>query len=267
MRKALFISMATVLLGTPAFSASLQDWEFNINGTDYYPSGGSTFASVPGLNTSGYSSSQSLGSFAITYTAASTGTFYVGAYFDDPAGVPFYNEFGTQNGSAATGQTWQIDIPEYSAVSKNLGPGTIVDNLANASLDDTNHVPGGTSNFLLDCGANAANGTANTGCNDFVSMATGFSFSLSAGQTETITFTLSATNPGGFSLEDTNTEDTSNNNGTSNVFLSGSAVAGSAPPPPPPPPPPGTPEPATWGLFATAGGILALGLKRKGFRK
>ena len=50
-RMSKFTTIFTVMIAgvfAPAFYASsLQDWEFNINGTTYYPSKGSTFASFP----------------------------------------------------------------------------------------------------------------------------------------------------------------------------------------------------------------------------
>src|SRR5271165_3189138 len=185
--------LAVVLAGmfvTSAYPDSLQDWEFNVNGATYYPSGGSTFASVPGLDASAFSSATGLGTFELTFSPGAAGNYYVGAFFFDPASVPFYNEYGIVNGSAAAGQSWQIDIPQYDATSANNGAGTIIDNLAAGTLDDTNSITGTTSNYLNDCGANTLGGTPNTSCNDLVSMALGFNFSLAAGQSEVITLNL-----------------------------------------------------------------------------
>jgi hypothetical protein len=243
----------------PAFYASsLQDWEINVNGTDYFPSGGSTFASIANLTQSGFNSTTGLGTYQLTYTAGASGSFYIGAYFYVPAGIPFYNEYGAVNGSAAKGETWQIDSPEYSQTSLNRPAGTIVDNLASEALDNTNSVPGSTSNYLNNCGANGGS-AANTACDDFVSMALGFSFSLSKGQTETVDFTVGTSAPTGFSLEDIHPVDGSNA-AALDVYLSGSATAGTQPPPPPPPS--GAPEPASAGLVAAAVGVLAFAKMR-----
>ncbi len=213
---------AAGLLAPMAFSSSLQDWEFNVNGTDYYPAGGSTFASVPGLNSSAFNATTGQGTLTLTFNPGAACTYYVGGFFYTPVGVPFYNEYGAVNGSAAAGQNWQIDVPEYDVVSGNHGAGTIVDNLASGSLNDTNSVPGSTSNYLNNCGANGG-GSATATCDDFVSLATGFKFTLTSKQEEIITFDVSPSNPGGFSIEDIHPVDGSNTT-QADLFLSASAA-------------------------------------------
>jgi hypothetical protein len=89
------------LLAPTAFPSSLQDWEFNINGTDYFPSGGATLATVPGLTVS---TSGSTTTYTVTFNPGSAGTFYVGAFIYQPAGIPFYNEHAAQTGAATTGE-------------------------------------------------------------------------------------------------------------------------------------------------------------------
>ena len=240
-------------LSVPALASSLQDWQFNVNGTSYFPANGNTFASVSGLSTTAFNEITGQGTLTLTYKPGAAGTYYVGAYFFDPVGVPFYNEYGMVNGSATLGQTWQIDVPQYSVISANHGPGTIVDNLSAQALDNTNHITGTTSNYLNNCGANTSGAAAGATCNDFVSMAMGFTFTLTAAETETVTVKLSTANPGGFSLEAVHPVDGSNPS-AANLYYSGSAVVGSNPPPPPP----NSPEPATWSLLAI-GGVLAFG--------
>jgi hypothetical protein len=246
----------------PAFYASsLQDWEFNINGTDYFPSGGATLATVPGLTQVGFNATTGVGTYQIK--TSTVGADYIAAFFYVPAGIPFYNEFGATSGSLAGGETWQIDVPEYDVSSANHGAGTIVDNLAGEALDEKNTVPGSTSNYLNNCGANGG-GTATSTCNDFVSMALGFKFTpLTTGQTETVTFTIGTSNPGIFSLIDSHPVDGSNVSALS-IYLSGTAVLGNAPPPPPPPS--GAPEPASAGLAAAAAGVLAFAKMRRSRR-
>jgi len=246
----LFVAVAPGFCGSiPA----LQDWEFNINGTDYYPAGGATLGSVPGLNSSGYDSTTGLGSLVVTFNPGAAGSYYIGAWFFDPVGVPFYNEYGAANGSPASGQTWQIDIPEYDATSANHGTGTILDNLASGTLNNTNSVPGTLTNYLGDCGANTAGAAPNANCNDLVSMAQGFSFTLAAGQEEVITLAFSLSNPGGFSLEDVHPID-GNNPSETDLFYSESAVTKS---------PSTTPEPASWALFAAGAAFLVAGMRRR----
>jgi hypothetical protein len=252
----LCLAVAPAFCSTPA----LQDWEFNVNGTDYYPAGGATLSTVPGLNSSAFNATTGLGTLTLTFDPGTAGSYYVGAWFFDPASVPFYNEYGVVNGTPASGQTWQIDIPEYDATSANIGSGTIIDNLAAETLDDTNTVPGTLSNYLFNCGANGG-GSANPDCNDLVSMAQGFNFTLTAGEEEVITLSLSLSNPGGFTTEEVHPVDGHNTSAT-DVFYSGSAATESAVAPPPPPPPTTVPEPSTWVLLAMGVVFLAGGARR-----
>jgi hypothetical protein len=248
--------IAAGIFTTAAFPSSLQDWEFNINGTAYYPAEGDTFASVPGLDASGFNSTTGIGTITITYDPGAAGSYYVGGFFFDPVGVPFYNEYGQVNGSPDAGQSYEIDVPEYDVSSNNHGLGTIVDDLAAGALTNTNTVPGTMTNYLNNCGANGG-GAVTAACNDFVSMALGFNFSLTADQEEVITLDLSATDPGGFSLQDVHPIDGSNTTAAS-VFYSGSAIAecsrdcgGGGPPPP-------VPEPSYTSFAAI--GLVALTL-------
>jgi hypothetical protein len=240
-----------------ADSTSLQDWEFNVNGTTYFPSGGATLGTVPGLNSAGFNSTTGLGTLTLTFNPGAAGSYFVGGFFYTPVGVPFYNNHGVVNGATGAGQSWQIDVPQYDLTTANHGPGTIIDNLAAGALDNTNHIPGHDDNFGLACGANGGN-PVNTNCNDFVSLAQGFHFSLNANQEEIITFSFSTTDPGGFTLEAVHPVD-SGTTAQQNLFFSASAQAqcvgptcGGA-----------VPEPSSLNLMATAGvmGMLALALK------
>jgi hypothetical protein len=260
--KFLIFAALFCITAQPAFS-DIQDWEFNINGTDYYPAGGATFASVPGLNVSGFNTTTGIGTITLTFDPGTGGNFYIGAWIWNPAGVPFYNEYGAVNGSAASGQSWQIDVPEYDVTNdSNHGPGTILDNLAAGALSDTNSIPGTTSNYLQNCGANGG-GAINTSCNGDVSMALGFSFSLAdSTQEEVITLNVSNSNPGGFSLEDVHPVDAANTSAT-DLYFSGSAVEQAVGSSGPPPPPPAVPEPASYLLLATVAAFLGIRMRTR----
>lgn len=252
------VAIVAASLVPAAFCSSLQDWEFNVNGTDYYPANGNTLSSVPGLVSSSFNSTTGLGTLTLTFDPGKAGSYYLGAWFFVPVTTPFYNEYGVVNGGAAAGQQWQIDIPEYDAVSANHGSGTILDNLAAGTLNDTNSVPGQTTNYLNNCGANGG-GAAMASCNDLVSMAQGFHFTLTASQEEILTLVLGTSNPGGFSLEDVHPIDGSNATASDVYYSASVSTACVGPSCGTSPPPPGVPEPASWTLVAGAAGIAALG--------
>jgi len=91
---------------------------------------------------------------------------------------------------------------------------------------------------------------------------------LAAGEVETVTFDISATNPGGFNIEQVHPIDGTNSSATVAYFsATESAVAcpaGSKNPACAPPPPPGVPEPSSLMLLGTSLCGL-LGLRKKLF--
>jgi hypothetical protein len=240
------------LAAVPALCDELQDWEIDINASFYAGDLGNTFADVPGLNVSGFSTATGLGTMTLTITAP--GAYYVGGYFFDPAATPFYNEYGVENGTPS-GLSWQIDVPATVNLSGNgnNGPDVITGDMENQALLDTNYIPGTTSNYLNGCSAGAD-------CNYAVSMAQALSFSVAANTEEVITFAFTSTNPGGFSLETVQPVD-GNNTAETDVFYQVTAVNE----PLGAPPPPGVPEPMSLILLATIAAVLAIatsGFKR-----
>ncbi len=240
-----------------AHDTALQDFGVNINGTayDYNNLGQTDPTTLPGMNASGFSTFTSgdlagtgLGTLTYTFNPGSAGSYFVNFYFDEEGSVPFFNEYGVVNGSAPAGTSWEIAQVNPSVGGIQFWNGTQV--LPN-SLDNTNNLPGGNTNYLDNC--------ATAPCNGDVATALGFNFSLTAGQEAVITIDQSTTNPGGFSLEDVHPVDP-NNTSETDVFLTGGIViqpAGSGPPPPPP----GMPEPSTLillgaGVVATFGGRI-----------
>lgn len=212
-----------------ADDTSLQSSLIVVNGTTYADT-----LSVPGVfgstgfgaTTSPYGGTSVYGTVTVvvTNTGSSSAPFSVDGFFDAELSVPFFNEYANVNGSAASGQTWEVGDP---------GSSTIISDAAGDTLNNTNGIPKGTDN------------TSGTGTNGDVSFAMGFDFTLAAGGTETVTFDISDSNPGGFNIEQVHPVDGSNNAET-DAFFSGSAVAGTGTgtgtgmPPPPPMPEPGT---------------------------
>jgi hypothetical protein len=266
----LWVAAAVGFLSAPVqlMSSDLYDYAINVNGTSYCPAGSTNGCSntggvsaVPGVSGS-YNTSTGLGSLTITFNPGSAGTYYIDGWAWADLAVPFYNEYGATSGSAAAGQSWQIDVPDYESDGNHTG--TIIANTLAGTLDNTNHVPGTTNDYNLDCGANGT-GAANTSCNDATSLAMGFKFTLTSSQEAIVTFDFSTTNPGGIYLEQIHPVD-GNNTAASALYLSGSASivpVGT----PPPPPPPSVPEPASWSLAVLGFASAAFGLRRRVVKK
>ena len=106
----------------------------------------------------------------ITVTVGGTGSHNIDFLLDieiDNATNFKYNEFGSVTGSAASGQSWEIDEPGYFF-------GDIYDNVLDSTLDNSNALPEGSGIFSSD-----------------VSMALGWDFSLSDGETAIISLSIS----------------------------------------------------------------------------
>lgn len=203
----------------------LQDYLFNVNGTASCPDSVCTSAlPASGLDAGAFDFASGIGTLTFTLDAAASGTYFVDAFFDQALHAPFFDEFGTTNGAASAGQSWQIDEPGFGDGNRL---GTIFDNALAGTLDDTNHVPGTLSNFLGDCGANGG-GAPNAACNNDVSMAMAFNVALAAGDEAIVTLVLSSTAPvGGFFLGQHDPSDPGNN-----VYLSGAVDVKPVPEPP-----------------------------------
>jgi hypothetical protein len=251
MRKLVFGLLALTFIGFVtlpvafADSTSLQESLFVIDGTQYH----NNFV-VPGINAAGFDQTTGVGS--LTFLVSGAGAHSFGAFFDHQLTGPFgdfFNEYGIANGVTSGGQTWQIDDPTF---------GNIFANTQGNALDNTNHIPGTTDNSGGGCGSVYDPGCAAS--NDDVSMAMGFNFVLSAGQTEFITLTLSHNLPGaGFFLHQIHPVDGCDPTGANcvnpsqlDLYFSGSAAIQGGPPP--------VPEPSSL-LLVLAGTPFALAFR------
>ena len=149
------------------------------------------------------------GSFTVTITASVGGTYFVGGYFDPQLSTPYYNEYAAVNGAAAAGQSWEVADP----VNSNIYPDT-----QNNTLTNANALPAGTSNYDGSCTAYCP------GQNGDVALAMGFDETLVAGAVETVTFTISTTNPGGFNIEQVHPVDGNNSSATTAFFSATESV-------------------------------------------
>jgi hypothetical protein len=229
------------LAAVPAFG-QIQDAELNINGSQYsFVSG---VEGAPGVNAAGLNNSTGVGTITISVLGTSCSTCNVDLWFWDPAGVPFFDEWGATAGALASGQSWQIDVPTPDTIDPNR-TGDIIANTDANTLDDTNHVPGTASNFFGNC--------VGADCDGATSMALGFNFkSPGAGFKEVITFDLSSTGcqqSASICLEDINPDtDTT-------IYFTGVASVESVGVPT-------TPEPGTLLLLGTGLSAL-LGLRKR----
>ena len=230
--------VAGVLVVQPAFATpvSLQSILVNVNGTLYSNEG-----LVPGANTAGWNGVTGEGTMSFLFNPGAPGAYFFDVFFDHQLSLPFYNEFGTVNGAPAAGQSWEIG----DSFGSNIFPHVLV----GGALPNTNTLPGTSSNYLNNCLGPSCNG-------DFAA-AMGFSFILGAGEAALITFNVSETRPGGFSLQGTHPVDPANDVALQ-LFISGSTQIG-----PPNQLRPAVPEPSSLYLLATASGPLLWRLRRR----
>jgi hypothetical protein len=175
-----------------ASSIALQDVLFNVNGTTY------NTAVVPGLNDAGFDWATGLGTLVLAFSPGIAGTYYIDSYFDHEVHSPFYDEYGAVVGTGC-GVSWQIDEPGLGDANRL---GTIFANTSNNTLDNTNHIPGTTSNEFNDCGANGG-GAVDPTCNNDVAMALGYAFTLAANERAVITLLLGESQPEAASISGT----------------------------------------------------------------
>src|SRR3990172_2178938 len=165
----------------PAYAVDvvLFEWIFNIDGTISDSLLGDPVP--PGVSDAGFNYSTGLGTLTVSVSGA--GSHVVGLFLDheidetDPGG--FTNEYGeaVNVGSKPAGLSWEIDEPEYVF-------GDIYTNFTAGTLDDSNGVPSSSP--------------------DDVSMALLWNFLLAAGETATLTFTVTDVAPlSGFYLSQT----------------------------------------------------------------
>ena len=178
MKKATIILLAFIwlVLGVsiaPAADIALFDWSINLDGAIY-----ATVDSLPAnIDVTAFDFLTGLGSIKVSISG--TGSHYLALFLDheiDEEKNTFFNEYGSVTGTVATGQSWEIDEPGFVF-------GDIYYNFLASSLDNTNSIP--------------------DSIHDDVSMALGWDFSLSAGQTTAITFNVSTeeSNVGGICLQ------------------------------------------------------------------
>lgn len=216
----------------PAMFADVTDYLFNLNGTSYcsgFSSVGTCsnylgLAAVPGLSSSLDTSNlgTGLGTVSLTFNS-SPGSYNVDFWLFEQLQQPGFNEYGNTGGAPASGQSWQIDVPDYDYGGElgTLNAGTIIANTQANTLANTNYVPGNSPNDPTTLSFPCSGPT----CNDYTSLAMGFNFTLAAGYQEVVSFNVSTTAPtSGFYLEQIHPVD-GNNTTPTDYFLTGSASA------------------------------------------
>jgi len=235
----IFGVLVVVLAMAPAMFGDTTDYMLNINGTTYCPSGtgaaGCTstggFAAAPGtLSTIDETyNGTGLGKVTVTFNPGPGGPYNVNLWLfeqlseqgPDTSG-PGFNEYGVVSAaSPGSGQTYQIDVPDYDSVldPNTSAEGNIIANTRSSSLDGKNDVPGTTD---------AVGCPPSPNCNDFTSMALGFNFTLGASEEEIISFNVSTTPPAsGFYLEQIHPANDPNGSGSNpeiDYYFTGTAT-------------------------------------------
>ena len=173
------LAAAALLAAGAAQSATIDLFGFglNIDGTSYCSSGGcdnnglSDLSGVGGVDDSAFDYATGLGTLEVSLSGM--GSHSVIAFFDhdiDDNLNGFFNETGSVSGSAAAGQTWEIDEPGFFPPGNPFGD--IFDNFLGDTLDNSIFSPSG----LVE---------------EDVSMAIGFALMLAMDETATISFILS----------------------------------------------------------------------------
>ena len=196
MRRFTVTSLAVMLLALSASGVRaapvLFDFALNLDGVLTTP-GDPLPAAV---DASSFDFATGLGAMSITFAPGAAGDYFVGAFFDheiDETVNTFFNEFGAVSGTAAAGQSWEIDEPGFAF-------GDIFTHFLAGALDHTNGVP--------------------AGLDDDVSLAMGFDVSLAADEFAVIDFLVSETTPSGFFLSHTDPDS------DVTFYLSGTVLSG-----------------------------------------
>lgn len=167
------LGLATMLVSLPvaAVNIDLVEYAFNINGVT------TNGAAPAGVNLGSFDTVTGLGTVRVTQGGA--GSHFVGLFvdheFDEPVNTLF-NENATVTGTAASGQSWEIDEPTgIFGIAGDIYDHLLDSTAAASALDNSNAIP-----------APAV---------EDVSMAMGWNFMLAAGEVGVILFEISELMP------------------------------------------------------------------------
>lgn len=232
--KVLVLAILFTVLGVSGASAATIDlfqWMFNVNGTIYDSLGYAGSSTLPGnFNMGSFNTSTGLGT--ITVTLSGTGGYNFIGFFDheiDQNINTYFNELGAavNLGSKPANLSYETGEPGFTTPPPNIYTRTLdgaLGNVIGAGPDD-------------------------------VAMALGWNFSLTSGQTGTITLLLSTNPPGsGFYLNQNDPDSPADIYFSSTLDIKGGG------------PSPNVPEPATVILLGS-GLVGLIGLGRRKFRK
>ncbi len=177
--KSFLLALSILAVGSSSVYAKtiLWDWAFNVDG-DLYPTGASTFGPIDANN---FDSVSGIGS--LTWSTSDVGSHSFMAAFDhdiDASTNTWWNEEGSTIGSAAAGQSWEIDEPGYWLTYDTDSDGT-----NDTTGDIYGHLQAGNP-----FDERIFNGQLTT---EDVAMGMGWDFSLAANQEALITLSISDT--------------------------------------------------------------------------
>ena len=165
-----------------AATIDLVEYGINVDGSTSFPKLGDILPA--NVDSSSFDETTGLGTLSIEIS--DPGSHFVSGFFDheiDEAVNTFFNEIGSTVGSPALGESWEIDEPGF------------VDGDIFINFSDSNNTNG--SSLDLGIGTSVFGGTPFP---DDVSMAIGWEFSLSPGETGIVSFLLGLSAPSGFHL-------------------------------------------------------------------
>jgi len=206
---AVLIALSLCVRGARAQDTAFTDLGLNVNGNyidaysdvNFLSDAASMGVDLNSFSTGATGDMDNTGLGTITYTTTSSGYFDIGIW-DAVGNSTFWDEYATTGGTLASGESYDVANENFATLG-SYDPNTtpaFTDVAGGGSLDDTNNVPGETSNILQSC--------VGADCDANTAAELGYAFTLGADDEEIITVTASETAPtSGFYIEELDPND------------------------------------------------------------